>query len=182
MAVTTTNLLQGPADLFHGVFGATEPVDAGTAPAAAWSDLGGTDGGATLTVGQTYAPMTVDQVAMPVDARKTEESVSVATSLAEGTLDNLRRALNIAVAPTETEIEALGELFSNSSPLFSAVLLKGQKPGGGPRLVVVRRALSTENVAMAWTKADKTMIPVTFTGYFVSASVRALRIDDTVTP
>lgn len=181
MAVQTENLLMGPVDVYHGAFGATEPTDAETVPGVGWTDLGGTDGGVTLTLGQTYTPMTVDQVAMAVDARLTDETISVATSLAEATLDNLRRARN-ALADAATEYEFGGELITNSSPLYGAILLRGQAPEGGPRLVVVRRTLSTENIGIPFQKTDKTVFPVTWTAYFVSASVRAVRVDDTVTP
>lgn len=275
MAVRTSNLLMGPAELFAGPFGAPEPANAAAAIPATHRDLGGTDGGATLTLGQTYTPMTVDQVAMPVGSRLTEQSVRVATSLAEATLANLRLALNqgagtsevqtvslgaatagsftltfqgettapiqwnATAAQVQTALEALGSItpgdvtasggplpgvvtltfggayagmdvpaltgtatgltggtltiatttegvgtvevgsmIGNAEPNYSSIILRGQKPGGGPRLVVVRRALSVESIGMEWQKASKTMIPVTFEGYFVSDAVAAYRVDD----
>lgn len=181
MAVQTENLLMGPVDVFHGVFGVTEPVDAEAAPGVGLTDIGGTDGGVTLTLGQTYTPMTVDQVAMAVDARLTDETITVSTNMAEATLDNLRRARNVA-ADAATEFEFGGELITNSSPLFSAIVLRGLAPEGGPRLVVVRRTLSTESIGVPFLKDGKTVFPVTWTAYFVSSSVRAVRVDDTVTP
>lgn len=179
MAVTVTNILAGPATLYHGTFGATEPATADVAPGVGWTDLGGTDGGARLVVSQTYTPLTVDQVAMAVGTRKTEQSVSIATSLAEPTLENLGIALNATPAADSLELDAE---IGNEEPDYSAILLVGQKPGGGPRIVVIRRALSTESVEMAWTKDGKTMIPVTFTGYYVSPSVSAIKIDDSEAP
>lgn len=181
MAVQTENLLMGPVDVYHGAFGAAEPADAEVAPGVGWTDLGGTDGGVTLTLGQTFTPMTVDQVAMAVDSRLTDETITVATSLAEATLDNLRRARN-AVADAATEYEFGGELVTNSSPNYSAILLKGLAPEGTPRLVVIRRCLSTESIGIPFQKDAKTVFPVTWTAYFVSSSVRAVRVDDTVTP
>lgn len=275
MAVRTSNLLMGPAELFAGPFGAPEPALAVSAIGALHRDLGGTDGGATLTLGQTYTPLTVDQVAMPVGSRLTEQSVRISTSLAESTLANLRLALNQGAGTNEvqtialgaasagsftltfqnettaaipynatasqvqTALEALGSitpgdvvvtggplptlvtltwggayggmdtpqltglatgltggtltlatttqgvglvetgsLISNSEPNYSSIILRGQKPGGGPRLVVVRRALSVESIGMEWQKAAKSMIPVTFEGYFVSDAVPAFRVDD----
>lgn len=275
MTVRTSNLLMGPAELFAGPFGAPEPANAAAAIPNVFRDLGGTDGGAELTLGQTYTPMTVDQVAMPVGSRLTEQTCRIATSLAEATLANLRLALNqgagtsevqtlglgaatagtftltfqgettapiaynATAAAVQTALEALGGIapgdvtvtggplpgtvtitfggayggmdvpaltgtgtgltggsltlatttqgqgfvetgaqIGNSEPNYSAILLRGQKPGGGPRLVIIRRALSTESVGMAWRKADKTMIPVTFEGYYVSESINAFRVDD----
>lgn len=275
MAVRTSNLLMGPAELFAGPFGAVEPALATATIPPVFRDLGGTDGGATLTMSQTYTPMTVDQVAMAVGARLTEQGVRVSTSLAESTLANLRLALNqgagtsevqtlglgaatagtftitfqgettaaiafdAAAADVQTALEALGSItpgdvtvsggplpaavtltwagayagmdvpeitadgtgltggtvtidtttegagelevssaIGNAEPNYSSILLRGQKPGGGPRLVIVRRALSAESIGMSWQKADKTMIPVTFEGYYVSEATAAFKITD----
>lgn len=179
MAVTPENLLQGPVEVWHGAAGAAEPANAATIPGAGWTDLGGTDGGVTLTVGQTYTPMTVDQIAMAVDARLTDEVISVATNLAEATLDNLRRVRN-ATPDATGEYEFGGSLITNSSPNFSAILLRGQAPEGGPRLVVIRRTLSMEAIGIPFQKTEKTVFPATWNAFFVSTSVRAVRVDDTV--
>jgi hypothetical protein len=79
------------------------------------------------------------------------------------------------VAPDYVEIDAE---IGNAEPPYSAVILRGQRPGGGSRLVIVRRCLSTESIGMSWTKDGKTMIPVTFEGYYVSKTIKAVRIDD----
>lgn len=177
MGVTVSNLMQGPAELYLGDTGATEPVNATAAIAAPWRDLGGTDGGVRQIMGQGYSNMEVDQVAMPVGARKVSQMIQIATSLAEATLDNFRAALNQA-ADTGTKLELDAEI-TNSEPHYSAVLLRGTRPGGGNRLVIIRRALSTENIESAWQKDGKHMIPVTFTGYYVSKTIKAFAIDDT---
>jgi hypothetical protein len=135
VTVTVTNLLQGPADVWTGVVGVTEPISN--------ADLG----------------------------------LAVVTSFAEATLANLRVALNQAVA-VATKIE-VDPTIKNASPTYAAVMLRGKAPGGTGRTVILRRALSTENVALAHTKGDKTVIPVTFTGFYVSASVKPIVIDDT---
>ena len=282
MGVTVSNLLMGPAELFAAAFGATEPANAAAAVVAPFRDLGGTEGGATLTIAQTYTPMMVDQVAMAVGSRKTAQSVRVATNLAEATLDNLRMALNqpggaggvnevqtislgsatagtvtltfagqtttalaynataaavtaalealTNVAPgdvvvtgtawpaaltitfggayastdvaaitvtatgltggtpnvvtttpgTASEFLELDAEIGNAEPNYTSVLVRGAKPGGGNRLVIVRRALSVESIGMSWTKDGMTMVPVTFEGYYVSKSVKAIRLDDRV--
>lgn len=179
--VTVTNLLQGPAVLYVGEPDDLEPqyTDTPIAPLV-WRDLGGTDGGARMVTGQTYSNMVVDQIALPVGSRLVSQEVTVATSLAEATLENLALALN-QEAPVGGEIELDSEI-SNAEPLYRKFLIVGQKPGGGPRLIVIRRCLSTANVEMAWTKDNKTMIPVTFFGYYVDEATKALRISDAVTP
>lgn len=178
MAVTPTNLLQGPAVVYHGAFGATEPANAEAVPGVGWTDMGGTDGGVTGNLQNEYSDLEVDQVPMAVDARLLRQAASVVTSLAEVTLANIRRGLNMPTS-VDTDIEWGGDDIVNASPNFSAILLQGTKPGGGPRIVVVRRVLSVAQIAMSWTKDGKTMIPVEFRAYYVSQSVKAVRIDDT---
>lgn len=178
--ITPSNVLQGPAQVFTGNFGATEPANAGAViDSTAWKFVGATDGGATVTVAQTYSNMTVDQVALAVGTRLTGQTVELATTLAEATLANLKRAVNDITTGTTFE---LGSEIANADPHYSAILLKGLAPGGTPRLVIIRRALSTANVALAFKKADMTVIPVTFSGFYVSKSVSAFKIDDTPGP
>lgn len=184
MGVTTSNLLMGPATLFTGLVGATEPASNATALGTPWTDAGGTQGGATLTISQNYAPMEVDQLGMAAGARRTKVGVKVATNLAEATLANLRVALNAgpdpAVSPalpaTFYEIDAE---IGNTDPLYQAVCLQGIKPGGGPRRIFIRRTLSTEDIGIPFQKDGMTLVPVTFDAYYVSSSVKAARIDDT---
>lgn len=175
--VTPANVFSGPADVWVGVFGVTEPANAGVEPGVGWTNVGATDGGTTATITQTYFDHEVDQVDMPVGAQRTALGITAATTMAEATLANLRRALNQAVsAATKIEIDAKN---SNSSPDYGAVLMQGPGPGVAPRLFVIRRVLSTENIAYGNQKGTKTGIPVTFKGYFVSASIAPFVIDDT---
>lgn len=279
MGVTTTNLFAGPADLYIAQFGAPEPAHAAVAPGAPWRDMGGTGAAANLTLSQTYLKLKVQQVAMAVGAELQEQMVTVATSLAEPTLENLRAALNqvnaggtnevqtinlgsatagsIAItvdgqttgaipynanaAAVQTALESLSNVnpgdilvtggplpglitltfagqyagsnvaqvtvaptgltggtvtvatttpgapgptlglsgkLLNAQPQYASVLVRGRKPGGGLRHGIIRRALSTENVAMAWDKDGQTMIPVTFEGFYVSDSIDAIWVDD----
>lgn len=180
MPGTVGNVLQGPAQVFIADFGSTEPTNAAAAPAVAWTDVGFTDGGATVSIGRTYSKMMVDQVALPVGSRLTEQVVTVATTFAETTLALLRRALNeTTAAGTTWELQSA---IGNANPNYAAVMLKGLAPTGTPRLVIVRRALSTANVELAFKKDSKTVIPVTFEGYYVSSTVGAIKIDDTPGP
>src|ERR1044072_876781 len=97
MAVTTTNLIQGPGTLYSGAFGATEPTDTAVnaIPAAsAWTDMGGTQDGVKLSVDQTYSELEVDQITLRVGSRLTKQDFTIETSLAEATLENLSTTLN----------------------------------------------------------------------------------------
>ena len=99
MAVTATNLIQGPATLYAGLFGATEPATVATAPGAGWTDVGGTKDGVELQINDEYAVLDVDQIIYEIQRRRTKRVVAIKTQLAEATLENL--ALAIAnTAPT----------------------------------------------------------------------------------
>lgn len=183
MTVTVTNALLGPVEVWHGATGATEPTTANVPPGAGWTDLGGTNGGATLTFGQGFTNIEFDQIAMPAGAKRTSQMTTVQANLAEITLDNLRIAQNDLSVPTDPdEFEFGGDDITNDEPDYSAILLRGSAPGGGPRMWIVRRTLSTENVGTAYQKDGQTLIPVTWTAYYVSSSVRAVRASDKVAP
>lgn len=181
MPVTGTNVMVGPITVLHGLVGAAEPANADEAPGVGWTDCGGTESAATLTLSQSYTSKQVQQVAMPVGAQLTEQGAQAAVTLAELTLANIRRALNMA-ASAATVVEFGGEDLTNSDPLYSAIMLRGRSPRGGPLLWILRRTLSTENIGIAFDKGGQTGIPVTWTAYYVSSSIKAARIDDTPAP
>jgi len=133
MAVVATNLIAGPADVYRGVFGATEPTDASiaTAPATGtWTDMGGTQEGLTINVGQEFQELTVDQVIDRVESRRTSRSVTVGTSLAEPTLENFQWVLNggvIATGAVFKSYEPEGGT-SSSQPSYNAMIADGWAP------------------------------------------------------
>lgn len=176
--VTPTNVFSGPADMWVALFGATEPANAGTDPDTPWAGVGGTSGGTTATITQTYYDYDdIDQVDMAVGAERTALGITVATTMAEPTLANLRWALN-QVTSAATKIEIAAD-HSNAAPSYAAVLMQGPGPGGAPRLFVVRKVLSTENIGYGNKKGARTGVPVTFKGYYISSSVAPFVIDDT---
>jgi hypothetical protein len=189
MGVTATNLIAGAAELHVGEFGAVEPID--TAVAAAlddevWRDLGGTNDGVTLTVSREYLKLAVDQTVDAPGRRMTERDVTVATNLAEGTLENLALAMaqaesSVTVGGTGPTAYAAMDLLGDDSgaePDYVAVILRGRAPAGKRRNVIIRKALSTEEVESAYTKDGQTFIPVTFAAHWVSPSIRPMRIVD----
>lgn len=176
MTVTSTNLIQGPATLYHAPFGSTEPVDIATAPAAPWVDLGGTSDGVALGIADDWSVLSVDQIVYEVERRRTNRVVTVKTNLAEATLENLARAIN-NTAPTAGAFEADDGLAAFNPP-YGAVLLDGIAPGGFRRRIIVRKVLSTDSVESSYKKDSMTLIPVTFTGHWVSASIKPFAIED----
>lgn len=176
MTVTSTNLIQGPATLYHAPFGSTEPATIATSPASPWVDLGGTKDGVELSVADEYSVLSVDQIVYEVERRRTNRVVTIKTQLAEATLENLARAIN-NTAPASNVLTADDGLTA-FAPAYSAVLLDGIAPGGFRRRVIVRKVLGTDSVASAYKKDGQTLIPVTFTGHWVSASIKPFIITD----
>ena len=176
MPVTSTNLIQGPATLYLGVFGVAEPASVATAPGVGWADVGGTKDGVELAVNDSYSVLEVDQVIYEVARVRSKRIVTIKTNLAEATLANLALALN-NTAPATSVLTADDGLVA-FSPAYTAVLLDGIAPGGFRRRIIVRKALATDNVATFYKKDGQTLIPVTFTGHWVSSSIRPFTVTD----
>lgn len=184
MAPNVTNLIAGPGTLYHADYGATEPADADvdTPPTSPWVDMGGTSGGVTLAVNQELFRMEIDQVVDPVGRRITSRDVTVATSLAEATLDNLARAIGQDPGSIQTgtgyrALDLEGD-DPGAEPPYFALLFRGRAPAGHWRHVIIRRAYPTEAVETSYQRGGQTLIPVTFAAHWVSPSVRPVRVVD----
>ena len=176
MPVTSTNLIQGPAVVYSAVFGAVEPATVATVPAVAWTDVGGTKDGVELTVADEYAVLDVDQIIYEIARRRTKRVVSVKTSLAEATLANLALAI-ASTAPVANVLNADDGLAA-FAPAYGALLIDGIAPGGFRRRVIIRKTLPTDSVGMAYKKDGQTLLPVTWTLHWVSASIAPFIITD----
>lgn len=192
MGVTVTNLVQGPATLYTGAFGATEPAETAVGIAAdpggpAWTDMGGTDGGVDMEVAQTFSELEVDQVIDRVGSRATKRDMSVKTSLAEPTLENWAVAMNAGSVTSATGVKTLDPVSDTSitQPNYRALLLDawaaGVKANGSPRRrILVRKVLSTAGIGSSYTKEKKTLIPITWMAHYVTSSIKPFRIVDEV--
>lgn len=176
MTVTSTNLIQGPATLYWAPFGSIEPVAIATAPAAPWVDLGGTKDGVSLSIADEYAVLSVDQIVYEVERRRTNRVLMIKTQLAEATLENLARAVNNS--QPAANVLTLDDGLTAFNPDYGAILLDGIAPGGFRRRVILRKTLSTDSVETAYKKGDQTLIPVTFTGHWVSSLIKPLICTD----
>lgn len=94
--IDTTQIIQGPANLYVGAFGATEPAD-GTWTAldsSIWVPAGATSGGLKLAAAMDYKSIEVDQVPDEVGVRMTGRKTTVETTMSEITLNNLKFLMN----------------------------------------------------------------------------------------
>lgn len=176
MAVTATNLIQGPATLYAGIFGATEPATVATTPGVGWTDVGGTKDGVELQINDEYAVLDVDQIIYEIQRRRTKRVVAIKTQLAEATLENL--ALAIANTAPAANVLTADDGLTAFAPSYGAVLMDGIAPGGFRRRVIVRKTLPTDSVGTAYKKDSQTLIPITWTAHWVSASIRPFVIED----
>lgn len=183
MAVTTTNLIQGPGTLYSGLFGATEPVDTAVnaIPAAsAWTDMGGTQDGVKLSVDQTYSELEVDQITLRVGSRLTKQEFTIQTSLAEATLENLSTTLNGGTSASGSGWKSFDPNVTSSAtqPNYFAVIMDGYAPSQFRRRIIGRRMLNTDSVELAYTKDKQTLIPLKLSGHYVSSVITPFHLVD----
>lgn len=186
MSVTGTNLVMGPAELYLGAFGATEPADTavGDPPSsAAWTDIGGTLGGATVNLGQEFAVLAADQIVDRAGSRMSNREISVQTQMAEPTLENLIYAINGGSITTGSGYKSYtpGFTITATQPNYRALLLDGWAPGTTNQLrrrFILRKILSTAAVGVAYSKDGQTVFPVTFTGHYVDGSTAPWKVTD----
>lgn len=183
---SASNIIAGAATLYRADFGATEPADTAVATPLddPWVSLGGTDDGVTLTVAHDWFEARMDQTIDVPERRKTSRTITVATNLVEGTLENYLLAISQAASTIETGgtgatawrgVDLEGD-DSGDVPDYSAIILQGRAPGGKRRLFLCRKVLQTEDVESAYKKDDQWLIPVTFSLHWVSSTIRPMRI------
>lgn len=183
MAVTVSNLILGPGTLYRGLFGAAEPAASAiaTAPSSAWTDLGGTTDGVTITINQEYTEYEVDQIVDIPGRALTKREITISTNLAEATLDNLALTMNnLSTVSTGADASTLVPAFDTSAtqPTYFALLFDGYAPSGKRRRVVLRRALSVDNTEFAYKKDEQSVYTVTFSGHYVSSAVAPFQFWD----
>lgn len=191
MAVTVTNLIQGPATIYTGQFGVTEPAKTTAAlqgaPGAGWTDLGGTIDGLTWNMNREVSKLQVDQITYRVGSRVTEQDDTFETKLAEATLDNLKLILNggtVTVgATTELGVNNYEPDVSTSATqmLYTALLFDGWAPNGKRRRVIVRKVCSADNASFNYSRTDQSTFGVTFAAHYVSSSIKPFQVFDDVT-
>jgi hypothetical protein len=178
MPVVTTNLIQGPAVLWAGIFGVTEPATVATAPGVGWTDVGGTQDGVTLSVEMEFSELAVDQLVDIPGQRLTKRVPKIKTNLAEATLANLAIALNELAGTVVTGkfTPSFGATVFN--PNYAALMLDGIAPGGFKRRIILRKGLQIGNVEASYKKDGQFFWPVEFAGHYVSSSIAPFSIED----
>lgn len=178
MPTTVTNLIQGPAELWHAPFGAAEPATADAAFSAEWTNLGATSDGVKSTVELEYTKKVVDQIVDAAGATLTSRNAKISTNLAEATLENWARSLNELVSDTIVDGVFTPSNGVPGEPNYSAVAIKGLGPNGKPRLVIVRRGVQVTSLESDYKKDGMTLLPVEWEAYYVSESIAPFLVVD----
>ncbi|MFC5947077.1 hypothetical protein ACFQH9_02140 [Pseudonocardia lutea] len=186
MAVTVSNLIMGPGTLYRAAVDAVEPEDTAvnsTPAASAYTDVGGTMDGVTLAINQEYTELAVDQVIDVPGRRKTKREFTIQTNLAEPTLENLAFVMNEDEATAVTTGTGFKKLepsndTSATQPVYSKLLFDGFAPDSLARRVIGRKMLSTDNVEFAYSKENQTVFTATFSGHYVSPSIKPFVVID----
>lgn len=173
------NVIVGAARFFIGTAAAVKPAYgagdyAATVEAATgWRNIGYTQEGVEVAYEPEYTGVPVDQVLDDVRTVKTGMRVSVNTTFAEATLENLIVAwgqadgtLTSSGADTQTVVIVPGEL--GEAPLERQLLIVGNGPERGAqnkyaeRTYHATRAVSTESSSHALRRGEATVFPVSF--------------------
>ena len=173
----------GPGTLYIADFGATEPLDTtvnSTPAASTWTDVGGTQDGAKLTVDQTYTPLEVDQIVDKPGARLTSRVFTIETNLAEPTLENLKYILNDGTAASGSGYKSFEPIYASSAtqPTYRAAILDGYAPNQLRRRFIIRKVLSTDKVESTYKKDGQTLFTVKWEGFYVSSVIAPFKLID----
>lgn len=180
-------LVQGPGTIYVGAYGALEPAlgSVGTAPdSGVWTDVGGLLGGVELTVEQDWIEVELKQIPDRPMRRLRKRRLSIKTQMAEPTLANLGYALNDTAAVSGVVYEASNR--SEASQLtYVALIIDGWAPGWHlsdrhhrRRRIIVRKALSIDNVTIQYSKTEQSVYTVTWSCHYVDGTTPPFRIID----
>jgi hypothetical protein len=178
----TDNILVGAASLYIAPLGTVPPAKvAGTryratvdAASATWTNVGFTQDGFEVSNDPSYGEVEVDQLLDAALIFKDGMSMSLSTTFAEATLENLLVAWglnasgNLASSASHKKITMKGGTLGEA-PYERTLLAVGNAPRltadrtlYGDRVIHAYRVLSVESSAFGMARADAGTVPVTF--------------------
>lgn len=156
MAVTSTNVIIGAGTMYV--------ADVGTADANMFSaayDVGGTSGGVEISYEPEYKDIEVDQEFAPIAKKKIREKMTVKTTMAESTLQNILLAWGLPATRLSNGTLSFGES-EVSDAVEKQVYIRGKGPNGQNRTVKLWRCTPQGNATFAFKKDDVTFVNVEF--------------------
>lgn len=183
MGVTISQLIVGPADIYHKWYTdpALEPATPLDPVPVGWTNLGGTLDGINLTIAQSFEPIVADQVVDVLFSVPNERSFNVETNLLQATLDSFKRVSNgglitsgLGFRKWEPQVDLV-----NEDVLYSSIIVRGRGADTGrKRDIIVRRTLVTDDVEFSYMKAGAQVLAMTQTAHYVSPSIAPFAIMD----
>jgi len=183
--LVANNTVRGPANIWIGAFGVTEPAQTNSAliadPGAGWTSVGLMQDGVTWEDDQTVSGTRADQVIDEIGARVTARKTMVTFNLLEPTLARLAIALNnfgtVTSPASGISVYDPGQFTAGSIPSYSAILVDGWAPqlaGGGAarRRAIFRKCMNTSaKVSMVADPTKDAVWALSLQCYFVSSSI-----------
>lgn len=160
-------ILTGVGDLYIAPLGTTMPaVDA--VPGAAFRHLGYTQDGVTVKKTNKIEPLKVDQETGPVKATRTEEVMTIETSLAEMTEENLAdyTGNNVTMTPPASGVAGIKTigLYSGADVKESCFLFRGKSAYGDyPSQFWIPRGYIDGDAELKFTKNGNPAIKIAIT-------------------
>lgn len=189
MAYQTDNIIQGAAALYFAPVGTDLPTFTTATPAGeqefvaeGWKHIGFTSDGVEVEYSPEFTEVEVDQLLDAAAMFKTKQSVTVTTTLAEATLENLMFVWGLketsliedagtsfdghTLAAGESELGLDGGAL-NEFPDERSLSFVGPAPRTGglankERLYLLRRVLQTEASSHGLKRSESTNLPVSF--------------------
>lgn len=178
MGVDVTKILAGPVDIFAGAVGAAEPTLATFLTydwvTNGWRDCGGSNGGVKMTIAQSFGKVTSDQTVDILGSLPGERSVTAEVSLLESTMANWKMANNGGTIVTGANGSSFEPITNTvvTPPEYQAMALRGTSAMNGKRAaLILRKTLTTSDVAWSHVKDNAVMYGITKTSHYVSASI-----------
>ncbi|MFA5558622.1 MAG: hypothetical protein WDA59_04070 [Methanofastidiosum sp.] len=118
--------------------------------------LGWTTDGVTLTINTEVADIKVEEVIGTIKRVVTDQSIEVTLNMAEGTLDNLAKAIPNSSLSSST-ITLGGGTYQSG-----ALVLIGKNPAGFNRTITLTKVTPIGSIGIPYKKGEISVIPVTF--------------------
>lgn len=165
MAKTAANVLVGVATLYFN-------PTAGTVVGSVTTEVGYTEDGVNLEYAPTVEDIMVEEETLAIQRALSKEEVSIICNMAESDMDNLELAM--AGASRAGDIITIG----GGTLQDFAIKIVGTAPGGATRTIYAGYVHPVANVGMAYRKAEKTIVPVTFKVFKHASGDSAFTITD----
>jgi len=189
MSLTVTNLIQGPARMYYGDVGASEPLASAamntTPPTSSWNEFGFTTDGIAVAVEMDWEEMTADQVPDVLGYRMSKRAAKVTTTVSEPTLDNLKIIMNGGTITSGSGVRQYTPDNSDTAyrPTPKAILVDGDAPDSAAgarkrRRVIIRKAVNIGNIEEARKKDEKAGYEVELAGLYVSDTIEPFIYND----